>query len=81
MVVLVVGGEAQGIGAVVLCVVGTIEVVDHVAIDAILIGVVHGNDGSELSDGQCPAVAPVGRQFQIAPGMLVLYFPVVVEVV
>lgn len=61
MVVLIVSGEAQGIGTVVLGVVGSIEVVEHVAVDAVLVGVVHGGDGSELTGGQCPAVAPVGR--------------------
>ena len=81
VVVLVVGGEAQWVGAVVFGVVGSIEIVEHVAVDAVLVGIVHGGDGTELSSGQCPAMAPVGSELQVAPGMLVLHCPVVVEVV
>ena len=59
--ILVVGGEAQRVDAVVVSIVGSIEVVDHTADRAILIAVVESADETEFlphQDSNCDSSQP-----------------------
>ncbi len=79
LVILVVGREAQGVHTVVVGVVSSIEVVDHVAIDPILVGVVEGSEQPELSAPHLPAVGIVGVELQVAERLVASHAPIVAK--
>ena len=77
MGVLVVGGEAQRVDAVVVSIVGSIEVVDHTADRAILIAVVESADETEFCPIKTPTATPVSRQLEVGPRSILANAPVV----
>ena len=79
MVVLVVGGSAQVVAAVVGCVIDSEEIVGHLFIGACLIGVVHGTYQPHLCFSQQPAGSPVGTQLQVTVWVATLHTPVIAE--
>ena len=81
MVILVVGGEAQGVLAVVAHIIGIVEVVYHSAVGAVLIGVVHGGGHSESVVADIPFPGPVGTDFEVTKWAVTVCMPVVSEVI
>ena len=81
IIILVVDRMTQVVGLVVSCIVDTKEVVLHLLVGAIFIGVVQCGKHAECSASQHPSVVQAGCQLQVAQGLLALYHPVVVQVV
>ena len=61
IVVLLVCGMALVVGLVVHCVVDSLEVVLHIAVGAILVGVVKGGEQTECSSTEHPTVVEASR--------------------
>ena len=64
---------------VVCCIIDAIEVVLHVLVGAVFVGIVQGSEHAECSSAQHPALAQAGCQFQVAQRLPVLHEPIVVK--
>ena len=81
VVVLVVGGAAQIVAAVMGGIVHAKEVVGHVLVGACLVGIVHASHHAQLGTADRPLVAPLRTGLQVAPRVAVPHAPVVVQTV
>ena len=79
VVVLIVGRMAQVVAPVIRLVIHTEQVVDHIGIGPIFVRIVQGSDQPPLGTGPFPPMAPLGTQFQVTPGLSVLYTPIIIE--
>ncbi len=81
VIILVVNGVTKIVWLVVHRIVDAIEVVLHVGVSAVFVGVVEGGEHAERSSAEHPTMVEAGGKFQVSPRFLVLYVPVVVQIV
>ena len=60
-------------------IIDAIEVVLHVLVGAVFVGIIQGGEHAECSSAEHPALVQAGCQFQVAQRLPVLHEPIVVK--
>ena len=79
IIILVVNRMTKIVRLIVGRIIDAIEVVLHVLVGAVFVGIVQGSEHAECSSAQHPALVQAGCQFQVAQRLLVLDEPIVVK--
>ena len=79
IIILVVNRVTKIVRLVVSRIIDAIEVVLHVLVGAVFVGIVQGSEHAECSSAEHPALVQAGCQFQVAQRLLVLDEPIIVE--
>ena len=79
IIILVVNRVTKIVRLVVSRIIDAIEVVLHVLVGAVFVGIVQGGEHAECSSAEHPALVEADRQFQVAQRLLVLDEPIIIE--
>ena len=79
IIILVVNRVTKIVRFVICRIIDAIEVVLHVLVGAVFVGIVQSSEHAECSSAEHPALVQAGRQFQVAQRLLVLDEPIIIE--
>ena len=79
IIILVVNRVTKIVWLVVSRIIDAIEVVLHVLVGAVFVGIVQGGEHAECSSAQHPSLVQAGCQFQVAQRLPALHEPIVVK--
>lgn len=79
IIILVVNRVTKIVRLVVCRIIDAIEIVLHVLVGAVFVGIVQGSEHAECSSAEHPALVQAGCQFQVAQRLLVLDEPIIIE--
>ena len=79
IIILVVNRVTKIVRLVVSRIIDAIEVVLHVLVGAVFVGIVQGGEHAECSSAEHPALVQTGCQFQVAQRLFVLDEPIIIK--